>query len=89
MTIHSSLVESNRDSVRAGICKDWYQCIRLSDGGILALGVPSSIFCRGFCKLRRGKSGSRDSSVGRSEKLRRILGYQYLLVAWDLQILAK
>jgi len=86
VTIHSSLVESNRDSVRAGICKDWYQCIRLSDGGILALGVPSSIFCRGFCKLRRGKSGSRDSSVGRSEKLARMGGHPF--VVRGLQMLA-
>jgi hypothetical protein len=89
VTTHSSLVKSNRDARRTDLCKDRYQYIRLSDGGILALSVPSSMFGRGLCKLRRGKSGSRDSSVGRSEKLRRILGYQYWLVAWDLQMLAK
>ena len=86
MTTHSSLVKSNPDARRADLCKDRYQYIRLSDGGILALGVPSSMFCRGFCKLRRGKSGSRDSSVGRSEKLARMGGHPF--VVRGLQMLA-
>jgi hypothetical protein len=87
VTIHSSLVESNRDARRPDLCNDRYQCIRFSDGGVLALGVPSSMFCRGFCKLRRGRSGSRHSIVGRSEKLGRMVGYPF--VARDLQMLAQ